>query len=246
MKSINIIGFGNAGTTFYHHLKNKFPVKSVWVRSQAQGDAPFVHSAAELDATVDLTLVCVNDDAIATVADLLPKHIPVAHTSGSVPLSVFNGFDQAGVLYPLQTLSKKRQIDLSTIPFLIEGNAPAFEEQLLTFCKTNLSANYHLVDSERRLKAHLAAVICNNFSTYLLGAAADLIRQQGLPQNLLDALIEETVSKYKQLGYEASQTGPARRKDEQTIQKHIALLEDPEIKEIYRLISRAIEKKFTA
>ena len=58
---------------------------------------------------------------------------------------------------------------------------------------------------------------------------------------LLLPLIDETAAKVHDLPPEQAQTGPAIRYDENIIGKHLQLLENqPEIAEIYRLISRSI------
>ena len=44
------------------------------------------------------------------------------HTSGSVGLSVFSGFEKYGVFYPLQTFSKENPIAFDEVPLCIEGN----------------------------------------------------------------------------------------------------------------------------
>ena len=45
------------------------------------------------------------------------------HTAGSMPMSVFKGMAQHyGVLYPMQTFSKQREVDFSIIPCFVEAN----------------------------------------------------------------------------------------------------------------------------
>jgi predicted short-subunit dehydrogenase-like oxidoreductase (DUF2520 family) len=54
-------------------------------------------------------------------------------------------------------------------------------------------------------------------------------------------LIEETVSKSLSLGPENSQTGPAKRGDLETLDKHYeALSESEDVAEIYRIVSQNI------
>ncbi len=74
----------------------------------------------------DLYIVALQDKAIAPLLKRLrftPKYI--AHTSGSVTLEVFPPhLKNKGVLYPLQSFSKNRKINLTTVPFLIESSNP--------------------------------------------------------------------------------------------------------------------------
>jgi predicted short-subunit dehydrogenase-like oxidoreductase (DUF2520 family) len=55
-------------------------------------------------------------------------------------------------------------------------------------------------------------------------------------------LIEETARRIKNISPRQSQTGPAARNDEETIQKHLALLEKyPDLKKIYELFTASIK-----
>jgi predicted short-subunit dehydrogenase-like oxidoreductase (DUF2520 family) len=56
-------------------------------------------------------------------------------------------------------------------------------------------------------------------------------------------LIDETARKVHELHPKAAQTGPAVRGDENVMGKHLEMLADePEIKEIYKMISDSIQK----
>ena len=61
--------------------------------------------------------------------------------------------------------------------------------------------------------------------------------------NLFNDLIQETFEKLKLLNPKESQTGPARRNDLETIQKHLDQLDSPE-KEIYIQITNSILKTY--
>jgi predicted short-subunit dehydrogenase-like oxidoreductase (DUF2520 family) len=56
-------------------------------------------------------------------------------------------------------------------------------------------------------------------------------------------LIDETARKVHGLHPHDAQTGPAIRGDENVMGKHLAMLsDDPEVKEIYRIISNSIQE----
>lgn len=65
-----------------------------------------------------------------------------------------------------------------------------------------------------------------------------MARQQ-LPFEALRPLIRETAAKIETLSPAEAQTGPAVRYDKNVMQKHIDLLDDPDEKEIYRLLEPA-------
>jgi predicted short-subunit dehydrogenase-like oxidoreductase (DUF2520 family) len=63
----------------------------------------------------------------------------------------------------------------------------------------------------------------------------------GVPFEIFFPLLRETMSKAMDIGPEKSQTGPAVRNDQNTIEKHMDLLTfSPELKKIYREITMSI------
>lgn len=254
MKSfrVNMIGAGNVAT----HLSKALFAGGVEIASVYSRD--FVHARAlshqfgsravdslnAIDPTVHLNIVTIKDDAIALVAADLNKNIPVVHTSGSASMHVFEGFSEYGVLYPLQTFSKQRALDIQAIPFLIEANSIEFEKRLVDFCQKYLSDLAIKADSKKRGEIHLAAVFACNFTTQLLQESDVLLNQSGLDISLLHPLIKETMEKTLELGPLVALTGPAKRGDKVTIEKHLNQLKDAELKLIYRILSDRISASF--
>ena len=74
---------------------------------------------------------------------------------------------------------------------------------------------------------------------YQIGNA--LCEENNVPFAILQPLIEETANKIKTLTPTEAQTGPAIRKDEPTIQKHLEALENPIYKELYQKITLSIQ-----
>jgi hypothetical protein len=73
--------------------------------------------------------------------------------------------------------------------------------------------------------------------------AEQLMAQHQLPFDLLKPLILETAHKIEKLSPIAAQTGPAKRHDVLTMQKHLeALTQNPELFDLYKSISEGIEK----
>jgi predicted short-subunit dehydrogenase-like oxidoreductase (DUF2520 family) len=72
-------------------------------------------------------------------------------------------------------------------------------------------------------------------------AGKEVTLKSGLPFEVLKPLIFETVEKALESGPENAQTGPAVRRDANTIEKHMELLSfSPELKNIYSEITRSI------
>ena len=165
------------------------------------------------------------------------------HTAGALSMDVFQGItDDYGVLYPLQSLSREREIRLGKTPFLIEGSSPGVLEKIGELANS-ISDKVEESNSQERLKVHLAAVFANNFSNHMVHVAMQILEESGLDPALLESLLEETFLKLRELHPGAAQTGPAIRGDNETMNKHIELLKDhPEWEKLYTFISREIER----
>jgi predicted short-subunit dehydrogenase-like oxidoreductase (DUF2520 family) len=249
------LGSGNVAT----HLANAFiasgaDLVQVWSKTLANAQAlanvlncQAITYLSEVDSNADLYLICVKDDAIAAVAAQL-KGVKglVVHTSGATALTVFEpiGIKQYGVLYPLQTFSKSRDMDFSKIPLCLEGNSPETTIALLTIA-AKLSPLIYKVSSEDRKLLHLAAVFACNFTNHLYQLSAEILQQKGLDFDMLKPLILETAEKVQTALPKEVQTGPAVRHDELTMQKHLQLLKGtPELAEIYETLSKSIKKTY--
>ena len=206
----------------------------------------FAHLLLE-DPSVELLLLCVSDDGLAEVAESLPTDLTatVVHTSGSTPISVLSGLRSYGVLYPLQTFSRSRALDMARVPLLLEWSDREAEGRLRALAGALGSEDVRHVTSEERGRLHLAACFGCNFVNHLLAVAQDLLL--GTPMSLSDMrpLIEETISKALATDDPAAlQTGPAVRHDKSTLQRHEALLrDDPRLTTIYQLMTQSIQER---
>ncbi|MBN4082080.1 DUF2520 domain-containing protein [bacterium AH-315-B15] len=250
INKINIIGSGRVANKLALYLSQTTEILSIHslepdrLRNLAQIiNAKAVSDVRELSSDAELNLIAVSDDQIEDVAKGLNRQVPVVHTSGSVTLDVFEGFDYAGILYPLQTFSVDRVIDISKIPFLIESNNIEFMERLKEFTSSRLSSNMYEVDSDKRSRIHVAAVFAANFANHLWSISEDILRKEGIELDLFEPLIIESIQKAMVEGCAPSQTGPAVRGDENTINQQLETLDGMD-KEIYQLMTLAIQEKF--
>ncbi len=193
----------------------------------------------------DIVVLAVSDKAIESVADELSaltkgreSKATVLHCSGASHISLLNGFDNYGVLYPLMTLSKTKPVDFGMIPFFLEYSNERVQKQLIEITSI-LRAEYRLANSEERLKLHVAAVFVSNFINYITGLAFDLSKPN---QMFLMPLAIETIRKaYLYEHPSLVQTGPAIRGDINTIEKHLELLKEmPQHREVYKFITSYI------
>ena len=238
MKNIIFVGSGNVATHLGISLqKENYKVLQVYSRSVENAkklaeklSTDFTNDLTQLK-TADLIIVSVKDDAISEVLSQL-KDSAIVHTSGSIGMDVFNGnFSDCGVFYPLQTFNKEIDVNISEIPFCIEGNSKKFEKQLIGIAKT-LSNNVVSMNSEQRKQLHIAAVFACNFSNQMFSIADDLLAEKNLDFEILLPLIKQTISKLDKNKPKDVQTGPAKRNETSIIQEHINQIQNKEIKEL--------------
>lgn len=199
-----------------------------------------------LNPQTDLFLLAVSDQAIPEVARQLPdSKTLVAHTSGFVGMEALLPFrENVGVLYPLQTFTKGRPLDYSSIPFFVEGNAPENEAALKNLAAA-VSSQVASANSQLRQKMHLAAVFACNFPNFLFGIADELLQADGLTMDVLKPLMRETVEKALALGPINAQTGPAVRNDKSTLEAHLGLLDGKaNYQKVYEFLTTKIIESF--
>ena len=252
---ISIIGAGRVGWHLGQALSAAgYTIHEVWSLHQSHAklladklpNAAVAHSLNFAQSAAQLFLLTVTDAAAEDVARrlLLPKGATLAHTSGSLPLTVLQSSAAAhlGVLYPLQTFSKEKEINFAEVPFCIEASDSDTELMLGQIAAT-LSAKVIQMSNEQRRQLHLAAVFACNFSNHMLRIAHNLLQESQLPKDLLHPLIQETLHKALTLGPAQAQTGPAMRGDLPVLEQHQKqLLEHPEWALLYKLISEDIRQ----
>jgi predicted short-subunit dehydrogenase-like oxidoreductase (DUF2520 family) len=194
---------------------------------------------------VDLVILCISDDAILPIAQQLHasgfEDRLLVHTSGALPLAALaEVHPRAGILYPLQTFSRRRKPDFEEIPVCIAAREPT-DEYLLKTLAERLSRRVHSVTDEQRLALHVAAVFANNFTNHLYHISRQLLEGENLPFELLLPLIKETAARLSDGTPASMQTGPAARGDTGTIKRHLEWLEQyPAYREVYLLLSKGI------
>ena len=163
------------------------------------------------------------------------------HTAGSMPMSVFKGMAQHyGVLYPMQTFSKQREVDFSIIPCFVEANDEFAQKQIEGMAR-EISGRVYELSSEDRKYLHLSAVFACNFANHCYAISQELLEEHGIPFDVMLPLINETAAKVHEMKPKDAQTGPAVRYDENVIDKQSKLLENhPHFKKVYDSMSKSI------
>ncbi len=222
-----MIGAGNVAYQYATALKtagfNIFQVFSKTILSAEKlaniTDAKPINSIDKIDQGCDLFIFAVSDSVLSEIIDKVQFSGQMAvHTSGSVSIDVFEGKAQHyGVIYPLQTLSKSRVVNMQEVPLLIEANSSKNLLNLQSIAKT-MSSNILISDSSQRRQIHLAAVFASNFTNHMYVIAHDLLQKSGFTYQILKPLIIETALKALEFDNpKDAQTGPAIRRDHNII-----------------------------
>lgn len=198
----------------------------------------------EIEADADLYVFSLKD---AVLQEVIARFKPVGglcvHTAGSMPMYVFEGYAKRyGVLYPLQTFSKEREVDFRPIPLFLEANTEEDADYLHSVAG-RLSDNVRFLSSDKRRTLHLAGVFACNFANHIYALAGRLLEEQGVEREVLLPLTDETAAKIHVMTPHQAQTGPAIRYDQNVIDKHLAMLADPDMRAIYELMSQSIHKE---
>jgi predicted short-subunit dehydrogenase-like oxidoreductase (DUF2520 family) len=255
MKEINsvcILGAGNVATHLGKSVKNAgIEVSQIYNRTKKTAieladnlGCSYTSDLNKITETVDLFLFAVSDSAIVPILKSRNwENKLLIHTSGTIPSEIFKPYtNRFGVIYPLQTFSKAREIDFSSIPLFIIANNPFTLATLKSFC-SNLSESVSEIDSDKKAILHLAAVFANNFSNHMYTIADELLKKNDLSFDLLFPLIIETANKAIKMKPWKVQTGPAVRNNKEVIQKQTEMLSSkPEWQKIYTFVSESIQK----
>ena len=245
-QTITILGNGNIANLFgQRFIDVGIEINSISSRNEQEGTqlAKKLNSKYEKlnQITSEIIFVCISDDAINSVCNNIPKEKTIVYASGIIPLNEIKQ-ENAGVFYPLQTISKNSINTATKFPILIESKTP----ELTIFLKTlaeKISAKVKYVTSEERIKIHLAATFINNFSNHLIFLGLQYAKDQHIEEDIFNDLIQETYNKLNFISAYDAQTGPSKRNDIKTIKKHLDLLPE-NLKSIYLKVSENISKTY--
>lgn len=247
---IIIIGAGNVATHLgLAWVEAGYEVAQVYSRTPESAallgqklHAQYTHLPENVSRDADVYIFSLKDNSYQDVLDKLNlKSKLLLHTSGSLDLGILKGYsDHIGVIYPLQTFSKNKSIDLGHTPFLLEAKHDSDLKVIQELARA-ISDNILIISSQQRAILHVAAVVSCNFVNFLYSSAETVLLDNDLNFNLLRPLILETAQKVMSESPYLVQTGPAKRGDSTVIETHVELLQKyPELQRLYKDFSRQI------
>ena len=238
---IAIIGAGSVGTNLHHGFALK-GIKTELVHGRPLTDEKTSREAIEQLPQADVYIYAIADHALKAVVETVhaPKAIHL-HTSGTMPIEVF-GPDKphSGILYFFQSFSRDVLIDeWSGIPCFISGHNIDDIAAIYSLAQT-LTSRIYEVNQHDRERLHVAGVFANNFTNLMYRMAQEILGDTQIPFAALLPLIDQTAAKVHTLSPRDAQTGPAKRHDEEVMAHHLEVLQRPEQKEVYSLLSKLI------
>ncbi len=251
-QSLIFIGAGNLATQLSAEFqKSGFPIKQIYSRTVKSAkeladklQTGYTTSPGKILDSADIYFVALKDSAFEEVLSHVNfQNKLVVHCSGTMSLSSIEKYSEnIGVFYPLQTFSKERSVNFREIPVFVEASSPKNENALLEIAN-KITEKASVLNSEKRIYLHAAAVFACNFVNHFYTIGEEILKLKGLPFEILRPLILETALKAQDIHPADAQTGPAVRMDKNVISKHLELLKKfPEWGSLYEEISQSIYK----
>ena len=249
---IVFVGAGRLATNLARALKDAgHQITAVYSRTMESASALSAQvggvptdSIDALPLEADAYILSVKDSVLPAVIEQLRKGREkqvFLHTAGSIPMAVFGAHLHCGVLYPMQTFSKEKAVDFSRVHIFIEGS----NDSTLRLAQTlalSVSPHVHEFTSDERRYLHLSAVFACNFANHCFTLSSKILEAHGLSFDVMLPLIRETAEKVETMHPREAQTGPAVRRDENVMEAQKALLSnEPEMQQIYDLMSKSIQ-----
>ena len=250
--SVSIIGTGNVAHWLVYALtKAGIKIQQIYGRDLISCQklaetcgAEAIHDLSKLKKISDLYLFSIKDDSYEEVVSQIPIELPLAAlTSGTISARVLAPMaPRFGTIYPCQTLNSGMDFSTVEVPLCVEGGDGDTEALLLQLA-TQLSEKTLILHEEERRQLHLAAVFACNFTNALYGVAFDLLKNAKIEPHVLLPLLQNSLKKLNTMTPEEAQTGPAVRNDKNVINKHLDMLQDPQYREIYEILTQEIHRQ---
>lgn len=215
--------------------------KKVHARARVLADARF---------TGKLVWICVPDDAISDIAHQIVsradwRHKVVVHSSGALASDVLWPLKHAGAevasAHPLMTFVNLPAPNFKKVPFAIEGDSKALT--MIAAIVSSLGSKPFRIDKQFKAAYHVFGFFCSPALIALLAAAQHVGALAGLDEvrsrQLMEPIVRQTIKNCFRSTPQEAFSGPMRRGDVATIQKHLETLKrEPNLLGLYRALGR--------
>ncbi len=262
-----IVGAGPVATALAGALRlGGVPVLGLWARrpqparaaGSTAGVAAFSSAPPDILLETEVVILAVRDQVIGEVAQMLvgtglvTKRHTLLHCAGAASAKELLGgvadkVAGVGTMHPLSAIAdaKVAMRALKGTVFGIEGDDKGRE--MAGKLVHAMGGIVLALDSSQMAAYHAAAALASNYIVATIDAAAAVLAGAGIPADqaarALVPLAEGALRNVALHGTTGGLTGPVRRGDAATIERHLdALHGRPELAEIYRgLARRALE-----
>lgn len=223
-----VIGTGRAATSFTSALS-----AAGWSFTEPIRRGEDVAGATH---DVDVVLIATSDDAIADVAAAIEPDdsCAVVHLSGSLGPGPLAGHSRRAVVHPLVALPDGTRGAARLVGAWF--GVSAVRDPVADRIVTDLDGRVVEIADDAWACYHAAAAIAANHLVALLGQAERVGAMAGLPLAALMDLARGSLEDVAELGPAEALTGPVRRGDTATIERHLGALPADE-REAYRTMS---------
>ena len=193
----------------------------------------------------DVCFLAVSDAAIADVAAQLSfEKTVLVHTAGAMSIdSIAAAAQDRAVLWPVYSILRHNAPNHRNIPTAWEASSPLAKRYVLEMAHAITDVLFE-AQYEQRKWLHLSAVIGNNFINHLMAICEKICADNKLPFSTIMPIITQTFDRIKTASPQTTQTGPAIRHEEYTIQQQVYLLSNHvEWRHIYEAITASIERE---
>lgn len=209
-------------------------------------NAPILAELSNIQDDADACILAITDNAIKEVAaNFSLKNTTLIHTAGSVSRMVLQPHaEHAGIIWPVYSIVKDNLPKHREIPIVIKGTTD-HSETVIKKLVEDISDICYTISWEQRKWLHLCAVISNNFVNHMMAVSEEICNKQRIPFSLLYPIVNQTTDRIKHASPKNLQTGPAKRNDVNTLNKHLELLaQNPEWAALYQSITTSIDKMY--
>lgn len=249
-----VVGTGNLGRVLARALQAAgYRMKEVVSRDarKAQSLARQVGAHATRlgdPLTADVVWLCVPDDAIADAARQLARSATpwrgkiVLHTSGALSSRELAALKKKGAAvgsaHPMNTFVKTSKPDLRGVPFAVEGDAAAVRAASAT--GKALGMDVFRIQPANKVLYHAMGAFTSPLLVSTLYAGERVGQAAGIrePRAVMRRILRETIENFLGGGSAAAFSGPIRRGDLKTVQRHLKALKKVQGTEtIYKVLA---------
>jgi len=236
---LTVAGRGNLGRSLARALRARLVPARTGFRLPRDGGVLFL-------AVPDRA---VGEMAARIAAMEVPRELAVVHLSGALGLDVLAPLrpHAVGSFHPLQSFPAPREpAAFRGITIAVDASTPALSRRLFALAR-RLGARPKQVGDEQRAVYHAAAVYASNFVDVVVAEGVRLLVGMGWSEKeaiqALLPLAEGSLRNIRERGPAGALTGPIRRGDAETVERHLRSLDRPDLYRMLGLVALEIAQQ---